>query len=110
MPLVILGLIVVLGGALLIYYQLGPKVTKRLNSGSNFFSSIFGAPQGNAAQSQYADAEAGAPDADAGQAGAGNDADGDGKVLFIFGEGAREERPVGEDEENPSAQDDKHDA
>jgi len=32
MPLIILGLIVVLGGCLLIYYQLGPKVTLRLKS------------------------------------------------------------------------------
>ena len=33
MPLIILGLIVILGACLLIYYQLGPKVTKRLGGG-----------------------------------------------------------------------------
>ena len=109
MPLVILGLIVVLGGALLIYYQLGPKVTKRLNSGPNFFSSLFGGQEGNPGGFQNAEDDANAPDAGAGQTGAEKGLEDDGKVLFIFGDGEREERSFGEDGGSPSGGDDRHD-
>ena len=90
MPLIILGLIVVLGAALLIYYQLGPKVTLRLKSGFGGFGGGPGA--GSAADEAEAQGEAQ-------QAGSGAKSEPDDeKVLFIFGDGAREERPLHNDD------------
>ena len=93
MPLIILGLIVVLGGCLLIYYQLGPKVTLRLKS-------RFGG--GGAAQegAQGAEGAAGAAGA-AGDTGAGAEKEeskaDDEKILYVFGDGGREERSLHKD-------------
>ena len=98
MPLIILGLIVVLGVALLIYYQLGPKVTLRLKSGKGgmFGSGGFGGYSEGDAPDSDLNAEENTDSADANNTGAGG---GDGKVLFIFGGGEREERPINEDDE-----------
>ena len=86
MPIIILGLIVVLGACLLLYYQLGPKVTLRLKKSLGLFG---GAEDGPGA--------AGGSEAKEGQvAGAEGQskASGDDKVLYIFGDGGREERPL----------------
>ena len=111
MPLVILGLIVVLGGALLIYYQLGPKITRRLSGGQGVFSSVFGGqddgPKAAPHDEDPAEDEAETGD---GQTGTEKVDDDDGKVLFIFGDGEREERPLGENEETPMGEDNEHDA
>ena len=109
MPLIILGLIVVLGACLLIYYQLGPKVTRRLKSGQSIFGSVFGSQDGNSGNFYAAGAETDTPEADAGQDGAGKGEDDDGKVLFIFGDGEREERLLGEDGQGPLGEGSEHD-
>jgi len=90
MPLIILGLIVVLGAALLIYYQLGPKVTLRLKNRRGAFGGGYeddDMPMGDI------DAE------DEEGVGSARENRDDGKVLFIFGDGESEERPIREDEE-----------
>jgi|GEM_PF-3292345 len=103
MPLVILGLIVILGGCFLIYYQLGPKITLRLKGARGAFSP----GQSDA----YADADAGSPEdeADSENDGAGEETGPeaekpqkikDDKVLYIFGDGEREERSLREDDEH----------
>ena len=116
MPLIILGLIVVLGGCLLIYYQLGPKVTLRLKSG---FGGMGGADAGGADAGAGADGAQGAPGdaggADAkggaaspgsGDAGGKAGADEGEKVLYVFGDGEREERPLrGSGDESPGGGD-----
>ncbi|MCL2111497.1 MAG: hypothetical protein FWH32_04475 [Clostridiales bacterium] len=84
MALIILGLIVVLGGCLLIYYQLGPKVTMRLKGG---FGNIFGGP---AADGEIVDVDPVTTYRD--------EPVSDGKVIYVFGDGAREERPLREDD------------
>ena len=104
MPLVILGLIVVLGVVFLIYYQLGPKATDRLKSGlSDIFGGVFGGGGGAAAGS----APAGAAPTEGGSESAGasgpqevKSLPSEEKVLYIFGDGAREERPLDGDEGN----------
>ena len=95
MPLIILGLIVVLGVVLLIYYQLGPKVTTRLKNRRGAFGGGY-----------EDDMPPGDMDADEDGMGSGmgeRENRDDGKVLFIFGDGESEERPIredgGEDEE-----------
>ena len=108
-PLIILGLIIVLGGALLIYYQLGPKVTLRLKSSlGGFGAGIFGggeAPAPEAAEAEVVqegaaevDSEQVAPEINISEAGK-KSADNEGKVLFIFGDGETEVRPIREDGE-----------
>ena len=109
MPLIILGLIVVLGASLLIYYQLGPKVTSRLRSGQGLFGSVFGGQGENQANFNNAGGDTDMPDAEAGQEGVGKGEDDDGKVLFIFGDGEREERMLGEDGTSPPHEDSGHD-
>ena len=112
MPLFILGAIVVLGGCLLLYYQLGPKVTLRLKNG------LFGGgpaaaaeepdPEGNAAGE--AAAETGTePEAEAAAAGDPGEERGREtlkavpprnqsktveKVIYVYGDGEREERTL----------------
>ena len=92
MPIIILGLIVVLGAALLIYYQLGPKVTLRLKKNRSEYGGGFGGYSEDNPQ-----------DGDFNSDGVQDDANpthvDDGKVLFIFGDGEREERPISEDDE-----------
>ena len=99
MPLIILGLIVVLGAALLIYYQLGPKVTLKLK---NARGGGFGGFGGND-EMDSEDASAQAKDQTDGDSGEQDNAEkkdnSDGKVLFIFGDGEREERPIREDDD-----------
>ena len=88
MPLIILGLIVVLCGALLIYYQLGPKVTLRLKSGFGG-----GGPAADEAQGEGgAESEIG-PDS----AKAEEKPKDDEKILYVFGRGESEERSLHED-------------
>ena len=90
MPLIILGLIVVLGGALLIYYQLGPKVTLRLKSGFGGGGPFASAP--NEAEGEKAtESETGA------DAGEKQEKEEDEKILYIFGAGEREERSLRKD-------------
>ena len=92
MPLIILGLIVVLGAALLIYYQLGPKVTLRLRGNRD---SSGGGPGGGAPDtSTEADGDA---NADPAQESAKSKTPEDEKVLYVFGDGEREERPLREE-------------
>lgn len=99
MPLIILGGIVVVGGLLLLYFQLGPKITQRLKGGTADFTAKanewFGEEPFRTEGSDSADAAA---DGDDVADGAGKTrksvADDDGKVLFIFGGGEREERPL----------------
>jgi len=96
MPLIILGLIVVLAVVLLVYYQLGPKVTTRLKSRRGAFGGGYedDMPPG--------DMDAEGEDGMGSGMGERENRD-DGKVLFIFGDGESEERPIredgGEDEE-----------
>jgi hypothetical protein len=92
MPLIILGLIVVLGAALLIYYQLGPKVTLRLKNRRGAFGS------GYEDDMPVGDMDMDDEDGMGSDMGARENRD-DGKVLFIFGDGESEERPIREDEE-----------
>ena len=88
MPLVILGLIVVLGAALLIYYQLGPKVTLRLRGRSGFGG--FGGADADADKTDEKKSET----AETGIESPAIDTADKEKVLFIFGDGEREERPL----------------
>ena len=107
MPLVILGLIVVLGVVFLIYYQLGPKTTDRIKSGlSDIFGGIFGGGGGAAGGGMAPGAGDAGASAEGGPGGA-DQATGqqavkslpsEEKVLYIFGDGAREERPLDGDE------------
>jgi hypothetical protein len=98
MPLIILGLIVVLGAALLIYYQLGPKVTLRLRSRQSGFGGFGGAPEDDASADVPGD-EGSRESTDSDLAEDGKKAsESDGKVLFIFGDGESEERPIREDD------------
>ena len=103
MPIIILGLIVVLGVVFLLYYQLGSSGQDKIKSGfSNFFSGIFGGPQASPGGPAGGDSSA-----EGGPEGADSDASGqqsvksltgDEKVLYIFGDGAREERPLDSDD------------
>jgi len=96
MPLIILGLIVVLGAALLIYYQLGPKVTLKLKNarGGGGFGG-FGAYNGDDAgqNAENGDSEQAVSDSDMREAVKKSDGN-EGKVIFIFGDGESEERPI----------------
>ena len=108
MPLIILGLIVVLGGALLIYYQLGPKVTLRLKG-----SSLFGGGPASDGPEQGAEA---VEEAESGAAARGEDVKPtvvteDGvpktsdrkpeKVIYIYGDGEVEERSLRDNDGKP---------
>ena len=101
MPLIILGLIVILGGCLLIYYQLGPKITLRLKGGRNIFGSgesgvYEAADTENADETAKVENEGAA--ADAGQDNVKPQKIKDDKVLYIFGNGEREERSFRDDD------------
>ena len=110
MPLIILGLIVILGACLLIYYQLGPKVTLRLKSGFGGFAGFGGASpapgdeapaEGQGGEGAGGAAGPGAADSPevpfrrAAESGRGPDSE---KVLYVFGDGEREERSLREDD------------
>jgi hypothetical protein len=96
MPLIILGLIVVLGAALLIYYQLGPKVTLRLKGANKFGAAASddddGAEAGDGEDLDDLDADFAAGTADGKEKKAEDE-----KVLYIFGDGERMERPLKSD-------------
>jgi len=98
MPLIILGLIVVLGACLLIYYQLGPKVTLRLKSKPTDPVGPEGAA--NPAEGEKDGAE---KEGDADKAEIKPKAE-DEKVLYIFGDGERLERPLRENDEKDEPQ------
>jgi len=101
MLLVILGLIVVGGAAFLIFSQFKPAVGRRLRSGYHGFGfggfDGFGALQDenymfkDASEFTTAGSEDGTEGADDGH-------DDDGKVLYIFGSGEREERSIDEED------------
>lgn len=117
MPLIILGLIVILGGCLLIYYQLGPKVTQRLGGKFGGWTSggaaaETGVPvetkteetgnrhfEGGDAGDEDPDQSAGGEAVKDGGEDSGEDACKD-KVVFLFGNGKREERHIDEDDEH----------
>ena len=89
MPIIILGLVAVLGAVLLLYYQLGPKVTLRLKGSLRAAS-----PEDETeAASEGAEADS-VSVADAAQASA---ASGNEKVLYVFGDGELEERSLRDD-------------
>ena len=101
MPLIILGLIVVLGACLLIYYQLGPKVTLRLKSKLSGFAGFGAAPQETSGGTESAGGESGANAADPGAAelkpmrdGGESGTPSNKKVLYVFGDGECEERSL----------------
>ena len=95
MPLIILGLIVVLGGCLLIYYQLGPKVTMRLK----------GAGSLGEAPADETNEAAGGPTVAAAE-GTGEKAAETPrrveKVIYVYGDGEREERTLSSDDDQPA--------
>ena len=119
MPIIILGLIVILGGALLIFYQLGPKVSLRLK-GSGIFGGFGGGESAGAdegaAEPYDADAMAGE---DAGEAGADaepveikptiinddgvprHDGKKPAKVIYVYGDGEIEERSLRDNDGSP---------
>ena len=108
MPLFILGAIVVLGGCLLLYYQLGPKVTLRLKSG------LFGGGPAAAAEDPKPEEATGGeaePEAVSETETAEGSEDDKGsetlkavpprnqsktveKVIYVYGDGEREERTL----------------
>ena len=103
--MVILGGIVIVGVLLLFYYQLGTDKQDKLKSGfSNFFSGIMGGPMGgggggmysSSAPSESGSGSSGSSDSEAGSQGSVKSLPGEEKVLYIFGDGAREERPLGD--------------
>ena len=96
MPLVILGLIVVLGVAFLIYYQLGPK-SDRLKGGlGSLFGFGGGGGDSSPSTSDSPDGEDASENEDVDISGEKSvkSLTGDEKVLYIFGDGEREERPL----------------
>jgi len=106
MPLIILGIIVVGGGLFLLISNLKPAIGRRLRGGYNGFGfggfDRFGALQ-NPGQEPGPTVEVGqAPDAQPKdeKAGDNKDKDDDGKVLFVFGSGEREERSLDEDDKH----------
>ena len=107
MPLIILGLIVILGGCLLIYYQLGPKVTLRLKNKLSGFAGFGGFGGVDAEQrettegTESANEESDAAPSDSGGAevkslrGEGEgEALNNKKVLYVFGDGECVERSL----------------
>jgi len=106
MPLIILGLIVVLGACLLIYYQLGPKVTLRLKDKLSGFAGFGGFGGFDAEQPGTTDGvdganESGGAPSDPGVAEVKSlrgESEGDAlnnkKVLYVFGDGECEERSL----------------
>ena len=104
MPLVILGIIVVVGASLMIYYQIGPTLSNRVRTPRNTSSSK---SNKNEPFGGYIDL---APDLDLlvesdDENDIGNDEgksygkSEDGKVLYIFDAGKTEIRPLEEDGE-----------
>ncbi|MDR3364651.1 MAG: hypothetical protein LBS91_06880 [Clostridiales Family XIII bacterium] len=92
MPLVLLGLIVVVGGCLLIYYQFGPAISRRLGTGGGGYADGFRrSPEGRA---RYGSAGGEAADGGSEPDEKLYETSADGKVLFVFGGGEREERPL----------------
>lgn len=94
MPLIILGLIVVLGGCLLIYYQLGPKITLRLKG-----SGLFGGEEAADETTESATTEEPQADASADEKSKDIHSVSDSesgkkieKVIYVYGDGEREER------------------
>ena len=103
MPLIILGIIVVGGALFLILSQIKPRKGRRLRGGYNGFG--FGGFDGLGALQNEDNANMPA-EGDPANNGAGDGASGsrddDGKVLFIFGSGEREERSLNEDDDSDS--------
>jgi hypothetical protein len=104
MPLVILCLIVIVGGLLLLYYQLGPKVSRRIGDGfSDLRDRLNPIMGGNESESERAGGNTdGQSTGDSGKSSEKKDVEGekedDGKVLFVYGGGECEERPLDKDE------------
>ena len=102
MPLIILGLIVVVGALFLVLSHFKPAIGRRLRGGYHGFG--FGGFDGlGAFQGPASDSDAPAenePPSSANTDGStmGDRRDDDGKVLFVFGRGEREERSLDEDD------------
>ena len=92
--IVILGLMVVLGACLVIYYQLGPKTTTRLKG-----SLREDRPEGHGSQNGW-DAEGEFAHFREREDNTG----GDDKVLYIFGRGEHEERSLRREESDDEKQ------
>ena len=110
MVLFVFALIAILGACLLLYYQLGPKVTNRLKGslgGASGFASGLGAMFGMQPPPQPAGEETPGADEKKDETGYSvvSQTQGDsseGKVLFIFGDGERVERPIDGDGDKDS--------
>ena len=110
MPLVILGIIVVVGAGLMIYYQIGPTLTNRVrtprdtsSSGSNKkepFGGYIDLAQGSDFVVEPDDENV--IETEEGKSYGKSE---DGKVLYIFDAGKTEIRPLDEDEEKEEDQD-----
>jgi len=109
MPLIILGIIVVVGALILVLSHFKPAIGRRLRGGYNGFG--FGGFDGLGAMQDgnnnfkmpFEDGMNPQPNADDANAGgapqASDNRSDDGKVLFIFGSGEREERSLNEDDD-----------
>ena len=100
MQLAILGVIVFIGALLMIYYQLGAeKQSKLKNKVRDFFSDILGGPVSGGGYTSSADDED-VPDEDDEPRPQREvkSLPGEEKVLYIFGDGAREERPLDDED------------
>ena len=106
MPLIILGIIVVVGAGLMIYYQIGPTVRTRIKTQSGSTSS----PVKSDSESSFGGFIDLEPDVDFEDEAIEDDDDddgerksygksSDGKVLYIFDAGKTELRPLNEEEE-----------
>jgi len=107
MPLIILGIIVVVGGAILALSHFKPDIGRRLRGGYGGFGfggfDRFGAMQdGNGFKMPFDEDPSAQPPAggeNTGEVTPNHEGrSDDGKVLFIFGSGEREERSLNEDD------------
>jgi hypothetical protein len=88
MPLVILGIIVVVGACLMIYYQIGPTLRERARKAEKGYIHVEVVPK---LPDEGDDAR------DARDEEKPYDKSGDGKVLYVFNGGKTEIRPLGKD-------------
>ena len=99
MPLIILGIIVVGGALFLVLSTIKPAIGRRLRGGYHGFGfggfDGFGAVREGAQVDVVQDEEQPSSERADG-ASMGETKDADGKVLYIFGSGEREERTLGE--------------
>jgi len=109
MPLIILGIIVVGGALFLVFSNFKPAIGRRLRGGYGGFG--FGGFDGLGAMQDennhfkmpfdngFGPEQGEEGEKPAGEAPVSENRSDDGKVLFIFGSGEREERSLGEDDD-----------